>query len=331
MTENPETAPIEIGPIKLRSRILSLFDRWFAANWFSGLPEREISGRIRQINADAVVQAHQQNINKILERLAREEPGAAESLELLVRDSGRKLKNKAAVVSLALEHLSTGPTEIADSGADSVAEDWSNNLEGYAERASTKEAREMWAEVLAREIQKPGSFSKATLRFLSEMDREVANLFIKHTARRIGDSAIPKPTNLNPTDVYELGILEENGLIRDVNSTILVLNLSYKDGHWYFYANGYGLRIKSPRRPNIPVISFTRVGVDILNILDEHDPEVGPRFVAETLKNNAKDQLIQGLWLCEVTFTAEGMARFNPLETILEPPPPPEPWERSLS
>jgi hypothetical protein len=96
----------------------------------------------------------------------------------------RAQANKEGVAKKAIEYLSRESEQVSDK-PETPEEDWLNIFERYAEDASSEKLRDLWARVLAKEIRKPKSFSLRTMRFISELDSETAQLFQKHSGRVI--------------------------------------------------------------------------------------------------------------------------------------------------
>lgn len=64
-----------------------------------------------------------------------------------------------------------------------IDEDWMNQFVRFAEDASSDQLQQLWGRVLAGEINKPHTYSRQTLRFLSELDKKTAEnceYFNKH-------------------------------------------------------------------------------------------------------------------------------------------------------
>ena len=89
---------------------------------------------------------------------------AARLVDEVVASRIQAIANKRHVAMLAVEHLAS-PSLDTEAGPESDAEevdlDWLNYFGGYAEKASSKKVRDLWARVLAGEIRHPGSFSRA--------------------------------------------------------------------------------------------------------------------------------------------------------------------------
>ena len=70
--------------------------------------------------------------------------------------------------------------EILETAApDNVEDDWITNFFDKSRIVSDSQMQNLWARVLAGEANSPGSFSKRTVNFLSDMDKSEAELFTK--------------------------------------------------------------------------------------------------------------------------------------------------------
>ena len=62
---------------------------------------------------------------------------------------------------------------------DSIENDWLINFFDKCRIVSDNEMQELWSRVLAGEANAPGTYSKRTVNFLSDLDKDEANLFTK--------------------------------------------------------------------------------------------------------------------------------------------------------
>ena len=90
------------------------------------------------------------------------------------RRSVLKQLNHNRVVQLALDRLTPETTEKQQ---EPISDELLDSFEPIAENQSTEEMQALFARILAGEIQKPGSFSKRSLRMAEQLDRPTAELF----------------------------------------------------------------------------------------------------------------------------------------------------------
>ncbi len=92
-------------------------------------------------------------------------------LTRLIHEEGKKQKNIENITAQAINELKD------DAKPESIDDDWIGNLFEKCRNVSNKEMQSLWAKLLAGEANKPGSFSKRTVDFVSTLDRNEANLF----------------------------------------------------------------------------------------------------------------------------------------------------------
>lgn len=91
-----------------------------------------------------------------------------------VSDAVRKQENREGVARVAIDDLSQSPPP---PNAPDVDDDWMNKFQHYAEEATSEQLRQIWGKVLASEIRSPGTVTPKSMRVISEIDRETAELF----------------------------------------------------------------------------------------------------------------------------------------------------------
>ena len=184
--------------------------------------------------------------------------------------AARRASNKRHVADRTLEHLAGESSgEESQTGELSLDEDWLNYFEEYAEKASTEKLRDIWGRVLAGEIRRPKSFSLATLRFMSELDKSIASAFEAAVHRRASDGFILKPdeSEMRGERLLELVFLEEVGLLQEVNGNLQITTNPNGEGVWYRREGGYALLAKTKTETKLPVIRITRIGREVAQIL----------------------------------------------------------------
>lgn len=93
------------------------------------------------------------------------------ALQRLMEEEAKKQKNIEAITYQAIPLLD----EMTD--AEKMNNDWVTNFFDKSRIVSEEEMQLLWAKVLAGEANKPGTYSKRTVNFLSTMDRTDADLF----------------------------------------------------------------------------------------------------------------------------------------------------------
>ena len=183
-------------------------------------------------NAMTIIAKAQEEVSTILDN-----PDIDLSAQFSVDDSikqvvnfqqERRMKNIEAVSHRAAEHLS-GVREVPDQEPD---HDWTARFFNEVQDVSSEEMQELWARVLAGEVERPGSTSKMTLDILRNMNKEVAEMFKAFCTNSIAvgrpkeeifdlrilsldDTAVRYSPELFELEFYELVLLNEHGLIMD--------------------------------------------------------------------------------------------------------------------
>ena len=182
--------------------------------------------------------------------------------------------NKASVVRQSIEYLAEANSNVSGN-EDSTFEDtqldddWLNNFEKYAEQASSERMRDLWARVLAGEIRKPQSFSLSTLRFLSELDKDIATLFEREAKHRLSKGFILQPNKdeMKGEKLLDLTFLQEVGLLQEVTSGFEMTLKPENNGVVLLFEGDLTLVVESRNELKLKVIRITRVGQEIVRIL----------------------------------------------------------------
>jgi hypothetical protein len=195
----------------------------------------------------------------------------------------RSQTNKEAVARNAIEHLSHQP-ETSGQKPQTPEEDWLNVFERYAENASSEKLRDLWGRVLAKEIRSPKSFSLRTMRFVSELDVDIAQTFQKYAKSVIDGSFMLKQPNLEGELFNDLLRLEDAGLITGVQGNIAKIFKSQSQQAAVllkYFNKGIFVRFDEQVSLNLPQILLTNVGREVLKIIDTVDDEGEARRFAE--------------------------------------------------
>jgi hypothetical protein len=91
-------------------------------------------------------------------------------------------KNVDAIAREAMDELRRIPApEVASANPQRAAldEDWLNAFEAEAEQMTSEHARKLFGRILAGEINKPSTFSKKTLKLMSQLDNRAAAVFAR--------------------------------------------------------------------------------------------------------------------------------------------------------
>jgi Protein of unknown function (DUF2806) len=141
----------------------------------------------------------------------------------VLKDRARKQVNTSGVAVEAIEAIRALPPPEPEASSEKISEnlneDWMNQFVRYAEDASSEDLQQIWGRVLAGEIRQPGSFSKQTLRFIAELDKETAKA-CEFVAGHVIDTWIPTSEFWNRGDpllyileLKQLGLIEGGGML----------------------------------------------------------------------------------------------------------------------
>ena len=214
------------------------------------------------------------------------DPGLLENDELLSRlvesisqqQALNQAANRISVGMQAIERLGDvrpdeHETETNPLEEDALDDDWLNHFEKYAEQASSERMRDLWARVLAGEIRRPHSFSLVTLRFLSELDKEIAALFEEETKYWLNGGFIlmPQKEEMKGERLLGLTFLEEVGLLQDVVMGMQQTLNPNEDGIVHSRQGQFILVAGTEKPLKLSLIRLTRIGREIARILPARD------------------------------------------------------------
>ncbi len=303
---------------KAKSRIISALDRLVGSA--IDIPGASIEGISRRIRLRNEVN---ENLIAIEGRAAAERLRLNESLGERVSakflgDVKATYENREAVAIEAVESLRALPppdqassNDHSDVGPDQIDEDWLNVFADFSGKASSDRLRSLWGRILAGEVREPGTFSLTTLRFVAELDKEIAELFARLATNRTADGFVVKPKILKNQDLLDYSFLEEVGLFQDGLSFPVEPQSEGK----YIRASGDYLlivRLNEGKSLRVPVYKLTRVGREIASILP-FDGGVAALTEAGRSLDVTKSERIEIARI--LTRSAEGL-RYSTLEVI---------------
>lgn len=179
--------------------------------------------------------------------------------------------------------------------------------------------QKIWSKILAGEFKSPNSFSLKTLDFLKNLSKDEATLFIESAKcvffyDGIGSFII---TNENQTvdgllKLKDILLLKEIGVL---NVTHLSIEIKPEFENQYLLYDKGGILIRNVAREKItvPYLSFTRIGSELLKLVD---------FIPDFDYLNHAAKVIQRYSKAEVLYSTElkleNNKRYNvtPLQTL---------------
>lgn len=244
--------------------------------------------RPRKIKKEADAQAY---AIKVMEK-AKAEAGAdsmlieAETVERIgqrfVAQEIRRQNNIDTVVEAAAEDLKG--KEVSE---EPVSEDWSTRFFGIVQDVSQEEMKAIWAKILAKEIERPSSFSMRTLETLRNLSAKEAELFEKIAPFILNQNGFFIFNN--PEVLEEFGInyidiaqLTECGMLQSGDFVSKNYKGSPEDETVSAILYGkYVILMKLPKASgevDIPVILLSQAGRELFGLLE---PKVNMDYIRE--------------------------------------------------
>ncbi len=294
---------------KAKSRFLAAIDR-LGCNIVESLNvliEPNVSRRQATIKGEAKI------ISALAERAVQfidsDDAFARRAIATHFGETARKQINKDGVVTAALEDLARRPPSLDQSafGPEELSEEFVAKFEQYAGTAQTAELRERWGRVLAGEVRRPGTFSRAVLRVIDEIDPITARIFEEVCVNLVeGMLPIPLTGELHfevQTRLVEAGLLINPGLGHagffidsDLPSGIKTWSMILEDYVIAFDRSKTGSNkttgiYTTQGALAMPVYLLTNVGIAVSSILDLNPNQVVAKLV-ETLAKNHPDLVV---------------------------------------
>ncbi|TAI61489.1 DUF2806 domain-containing protein [Bradyrhizobium sp. Leo170] len=196
----------------------------------------------------------------------------------------REQNNREAVVIKAIEYVSENPP--SDTSTELPNDDWLNLFGRYAENATSNQMREHWAQILAGEVRKPGSFSFATLHLASILDQQLARTIEMVRPWIIESKHIPLVGPFRRGDLFEaLIVLASIGFTHLGDQAIYVEDTDKPEEATRFRTDKAtivvprypatirlaGKEVDLAGEPSLPSATVTRSGLELLSILPPVD------------------------------------------------------------
>lgn len=176
--------------------------------------------------------------------------------------------------------------------------DWAATFSGVAENASTEELRDRLSRVLAGELASPGTYSRATVRAIAELERSdleavrsIAPYVLgKNLIRTASPDPIPSVDTLLP--------LSDAALITDANAMLSITSkpATVEAQPVFFGGAEWGLRVflNVGQIVDIPVVPLTRTGVAVVDLLGRADERAILKRIAEEMSPTTYAKILLG-------------------------------------
>jgi Protein of unknown function (DUF2806) len=194
------------------------------------------------------------------------------------------------------ERLDVGREQVADESP--LNADWAATFSGIAENATTEELRDRLSRVLAGELASPGTYSRATVRAVAELERSDLESVQAVSSYILGKRLLPTRDPSRRPSVDTLLPLSDAGLITDANAMLSITSEpAVTDAQpIYFGGEDWGVVIflNKGSQLDIPVIPLTRTGTAVIDLLGRSDErEILRRVVAE-LPESSYSKIVLG-------------------------------------
>jgi hypothetical protein len=187
----------------------------------------------------------------------------------------KKQEHIDAVTRIAIEQLQN-EKEVSDTP---VNEDWTVRFFNIVEDVSDEQMQQLWGKILAGEVKTPNSYSIHTLELLKNLSKPEAELFEKAASYVIFFETEPFICNAKDGEIFKRNnlsfddclLLIELGLIMANADIGFIYEPTTNDVEYVYNAGKY--MIKATRKANslrweLPVLSLTRVGKELLKLLN---------------------------------------------------------------
>lgn len=192
----------------------------------------------------------------------------------------KKQLNLESVTAFAAEELKD-EQPVTDEPID---ETWKTRFFNIAEEVSSEDMQALWGRILAGEIKKPKSYSLRTLELLKNLSKEEAECFMKFACLAFTSNGTSFIINFKSEKLLEekyqltfrerllleeLGLVTANDLQFKLPPTTAKTQSVFTIGNICILVN----RSESLPQQNIPVLVFTKIGQELLQLI-EPKPEL---------------------------------------------------------
>ena len=219
----------------------------------------------------------------------------------MLEERAHKQINTAGVAIETIEALKIqndkSSQQKASNSSEDIDEDWMNQFVRYAEDASSDRLQQLWGRILAGESKEPGAFSRQTLRFVAELDRETAEnceLMAKYQLHfwilRSEDWSQGEKYMIS-IDLQRLGLIEGIGIGGPEQSFEIADN-----GFTIINGQKLGLLVKGQpgTKISIPIFVIIRVGLQVFSLLKLMNENESLREIVQEIKKLISNRLQLG-------------------------------------
>lgn len=247
----------------------------------------ETQARISIINTGANQISEQMNIDPEYAKVAVKKYGQRiirerVNLDIIAEKASEEIKKNSI------------PNQDSSSIEEEISEDWLNSFEKEASQKSSEDMQNLFSRILAGEISNPSTFSIRSIKTISQLDNEVAQLFhifcslcihLKYNGKVVDARVVSLNGNASTNslrkyglDFTSLNVLEEYGLIiSDYNSQMnygsCIVNGKELAQLPFIYNSNKYVVINHDEKSKIdkiqlPGVMLTKVGKELFQIID---------------------------------------------------------------
>lgn len=256
MSEDKSISLVNLGKLskpadtlikKVSSAIGWIFEPWQLERVAKG------KAKVELIEAQSRIEINELEY-RALRRLAVAKGKYQENIEEITKKATSKLEEKA------------DPNRMDD--------DWITNFFDKSRLISDNQMQDLWASVLAGEANSPGTYSRRTVNFLENLDKEEAVLFttlcrfsfkFNESIPLIFDvtASIYNDNNINLSTLHHLDSI---GLITFENFSGFTKPCQSTIGSTPYYGEVLQLKMKEDMKINVGKVLFTQTGIELSSI-----------------------------------------------------------------
>jgi hypothetical protein len=220
-------------------------------------------------------------------RAARSPELVDRMIDRLVAEGLKRQENREAI---AIEAGKLLDETLPDANTKGPSEDWLNVFSSYAEKATSEQLRQHWAQVLAGEIRAPGTFSLATLQLFSILDQAMAT-DIETASTWVADNEwIPVVGDLKQSPKFDVLIrLDAVGFLR--RSSSRGIRVGPRHHLMLFQKHAIIMSSSVETVVTFPAALLTEQGKEALKIASREDDLDVIRQIANDLKSRGPDKV----------------------------------------
>lgn len=265
-------------PDWLKSRTIKAFDQLLGG--FIEIPAAQLKGLAKKIEAkhDRDIEFDNAINVEAIEKAKEVKTFEARALAAHEIRISRFQLNRQKIAQQSLEYLNQENSRV---GEEIVDIDWLEIFGSRAEKVSNEHMQQVWAKILAGELNSPGAFSLSTLMLLSNLDKSDAELIAKYRANVHAGGLVETCENSKGYFKEDLIRLNELGVLSNARMQVsyyqviedresVFLTSEDEVGRGFLSAAAKTKFVKHHKGVNkisIPHMPLTREGRELLSIL----------------------------------------------------------------